>query len=231
MPNKPKNISGQRFGRLIVLESTNDRKPNGSIVWRCLCDCGNITLSISSELKRGNKKSCGCLSKEVAAITAKTKATHGMYLTRTYSIWANLIQRCTNVKSKHYLNYGAKGITVCDKWLKFEGFLEDMGEVPEGDYSIDRINNSDGYYLSNCRWATRAEQNRNHSRNLYITWSNETRVITDWAKELKININTLKNRIKKGWDLNKVFTTPVKKMNRRKKKSHLSVVSGGNSCS
>jgi len=87
--------------------------------------------------------------------------THGMYKSITYSSWRSMIHRCTNVKGRQYPDYGGRGITVHEDWRKFENFLADMGERPSRDYSLDRIDNDGNYEPSNCRWATRSEQQKN----------------------------------------------------------------------
>jgi hypothetical protein len=145
-------LIGQRFGRLTVIEAAGGNK-SGKKLWKCQCDCGEIKTIQHSNLRSGGTKSCGCLRKDTAT-------THGMTGTPTFKSWDTMIQRCNNRKTGNYKRYGKKGITVCDRWLKFENFFADMGERPEGK-SIDRINSYGNYESSNCRWATPAEQSRN----------------------------------------------------------------------
>lgn len=124
-----------------------------------------------------------------------------------------MIQRCTNPNDKRYKNYGGRGITVCKRWRNsFEKFLEDMGEPPTKEHSIDRINNNGNYCKSNCRWVTRKEQNRNKRNNRLITYKGKTQCLIEWAEEYNINYDTLWCRIYKyGWPIEKALTTPVKK--------------------
>lgn len=86
--------------------------------------------------------------------------THGMWRTPTYKTWDGMLQRCNNPKKSNYPHYGGRGIKVCEKWLKFENFFQDMGERPE-ELTLERINNNKGYFKGNCKWTTRTEQSRN----------------------------------------------------------------------
>ena len=156
------NLIGQTFGRLYVLErnhavSGKNREAN----WFCRCECGNITSVRSYLLRKGHTKSCGCLVIEHAAQMNPPK--HGMYNTPTYHTWEGMKQRCLNPEATRYPDYGAKGITVCERWRIFENFLEDMGERPEGK-TLDRINPFGDYEPNNCRWATPKEQANNQRR-------------------------------------------------------------------
>jgi hypothetical protein len=151
---------GQRFARLIAL-SVAERAKNGNEQWSFQCDCGNTTIARTVDVRRGFKRSCGCLMKETSALTAKMNATHGMVGTSEYNTWAHIIQRCTNPLNSGWKCYGARGISVCERWLKFENFLADMGQRPAPHLSIDRINNDGNYEPSNCRWATRKQQMNN----------------------------------------------------------------------
>jgi hypothetical protein len=89
--------------------------------------------------------------------------------------------RCENPKAKNYSLYKLRGITVCDRWRKFENFLADMGDVPP-DLQIDRIDNDGIYEPENCRWATRSQQQRNKSTNRILTYNGETRCIAEWCE-------------------------------------------------
>jgi len=127
----------------------------------CQCDCGTIKSVSLSNLRYNKIKSCGCLKSKLLIIK---NTTHNNSITNnrtlTYNSWACMIQRCTNPKNHKYEIYGGRGITICDRWKKFENFLEDMGQRPTNT-TIDRINVNGNYEPSNCRWATPKQQNNN----------------------------------------------------------------------
>lgn len=147
------NMKGWRFGNAVVLRHLRTQR-NGSR-WLCRCDCGREFEAGGSNLRAGDINSCGCLRS-----VAQMKHGHNVRRTLTYNSWANMIQRCNNSNHPRYKDYGGRGITVCERWLRFENFLEDMGEAPP-DHTIERKNNDRGYFKKNCKWATRAEQNKN----------------------------------------------------------------------
>lgn len=129
-----------------------------------------------------------------------------------YAIWNGMMARCYNEKHEAYANYGGRGITVCERWKNYDNFVADMGARPSPQHTIDRINNDMGYELSNCRWATRKEQNRNRSDNTLITYKGETLTVTEWAERLGIASNTMFNRLSRWKDLEKVMNyTPTAK--------------------
>ena len=137
---------------------------------------------------------------------------HGMRHTKIYYVWCGMKLRCYNKNSKSYKNYGSKGIKVCDEWkndfFKFYEWAIDNG-YKEG-LTIDRINNNGNYEPSNCRWITRAEQNRNYSRNHYLTYKGETLCLTDMANKYNINESVLLYRIKNGWKMEEAINGRTK---------------------
>lgn len=152
------DITGRRFGRFVVLgRHSQDRW--GYWRWLCRCDCGREKDVAGAELKKGSTKSCGCLRKEAPFPTWLVK--HGESYSREYACWRSMWDRCTNPKINGYQYYGARGISVCDRWKVFENFLADMGRRPSPRHSIDRKDNNGDYEPSNCRWATASEQQRN----------------------------------------------------------------------
>lgn len=155
-----KDIGGQRFGRLIALEPTGEKR-HGQHVWLCRCDCGNLKCIPIGQLnaKSGKTQSCGCLLKE-----ARSNFRHGMTDTPIHTRWWGVIQRCYYPNSISYPRYGAKGIRVCDRWLTFENFYADMGEPPTPDAQLDRLDPKGDYCPENCQWLSQRENTRKAAR-------------------------------------------------------------------
>lgn len=205
------NIIGRRYGRLIVKSLVfRDRSGSG---YKCLCDCGNSKTVRRSSLTQEFTKSCGCLAKELSSLRLRGKKyslKHGMRNTITYSSWQRMRNRCGNKNTPDFKYYGARGITVCDRWDDFINFFEDMGECPVG-FSIDRIDNNNGYSPENCRWSNHHAQMNNTRMNVFIKFKGETLTISQWATRLGINKSTLSSRISKlGWTNERALTMPAR---------------------
>ena len=113
---KFKDITGQRFGRLVAIKPTEKRQ-GSSVIWECICDCGKKCKISSNSLNRKLTQSCGCLWRERSK---KSHTKHGMAYAPIYKIWANMIQRCENPNHKSYKNYGGRGITVSEEFHNFQ---------------------------------------------------------------------------------------------------------------
>lgn len=162
------------------------------------CKCGNEFTRILNTVREGHTKTCGKCTK-----WASTKI-HGLSDTVEHNTWMGMHRRCYKTNRKDYPDYGGRGVIVCDRWLNsFENFLADMGMRPSPKHSIDRFPNKDGNYEpNNCRWATPFEQANNKRNSVYITFLNTTMTAAGWSKIIKINGDTLTNRIRKGWPPN-----------------------------
>lgn len=212
------DITGQKFGRLTVIEMAG-RSKSGRVLWRCKCDCGNEKIVKGVELRKGCVCSCGCLHKDVMAkVNRQTKTTHGGVHSRLYSIWRGMKKRCYCENSEAYHNYGGRGIKVCDEWKEsFENFMKwAMQSGYDAKLTIDRIDVNGDYTPQNCKWSTTREQQLNKRNNHLLTMNGVTHPISKWAEITGISKNVLLDRTKRGWDDEKTLTTPP--LNRGKKK-------------
>lgn len=185
---------GDKFGKLTV-ERFADKKH----YFACVCECEERTIVYGSHLRCGDTKSCGCLRGKY----------HGMKNSPEYKSWADMIQRTTNPKCSKWDGYAGRGITVCQRWRKFENFFKDMGKKPSAHYTLERKNNDGNYEPSNCKWATMKEQNRNSSHNHILEFGGKKQCMTAWAEEKGINSHTLFGRLKRGWSVRRALTEKV----------------------
>lgn len=125
-----------------------------------------------------------------------------------------MMQRCNDPNADNFKHYGGKGISVCERWRDFAAFLADMGEC-KNDETLDRIDNAKGYEPGNCRWATMAEQNRNRSHCVKLSYQGRTMILRDWATEIGISPNALAQRIYLGWSVERALVTPLKKRTKK----------------
>lgn len=187
-----KDITGQRFGRIVVKRLHGRKGRQGALTWWCLCDCGKEFEVAGTKLKAGNTTSCGC-----AKIDRLTK--HGMSGIPEHAVWMSILQRCDNPSSPAWSYYGGRGIRVCERWREFANFLDDMGRRPSHRHSIDRIDNDGNYEPGNCRWATMQEQCRNTRRTHFITIDGETLCVEDWAIRMGTKPSTIRSRLWRRW--------------------------------
>jgi hypothetical protein len=133
-------------------------------LWRLQCSCGNVWVLPHSQISEYGPRTCKTCAPK--ARDNKPIAPRGKYHKQThpsYGTWYAMIRRCTSPKHVNYHRYGGRGITVCARWMDFDLFVEDMGIRPDNQ-SIDRKDNSKGYYKANCRWATAKEQRANQTK-------------------------------------------------------------------
>lgn len=186
-----KNLIGERFGILTVVDFDH-KEGKGNYFYKCICDCGNECVKRLSYLKRTNRgrKSCGCWGKEYHK---EEKTTHDLSTTLEYTTWCKMKHRCNCTTSDVFKYYGGRGIKVCDRWNdSFENFLEDMGERPSPQHTLDRIDVNGDYCPENCRWATRYEQSNNMRKTLIFEYDNKTQSLSDWCNELGINKSAIR---------------------------------------
>lgn len=209
------DLTGQKFGRLTVVErAKNDTKNNTQ--WLCQCECGNKVIIRRHHLISDNTNSCGCLQKQRVSETHFIHGHNSYHQSKTHKTWHSMLQRCNNPKCQEYKNYGGRGIKVCKAWMKFEGFLQDMGERPPN-LTLDRKNNDGDYCKENCRWITNKEQQRNKRTNRAITIGDETKCVAGWCEELGLRYHTVITRLQRGWsDEEALEIVPRKRKTKRK---------------
>lgn len=208
-PNS-KDKSGMVCGRLTVLSRVVPGKDH-SYDWLCRCECGKV-VSVNSRklnLKFLKKQSCGCSTSE---LISNALTTHGDSASREHHTWSGIIQRCHNPNSPAFLNYGGRGIKVCERWRKsYESFLNDMGRCPFG-FTIERKNNNGDYEPENCCWDTRIKQGRNRRNNKIFTVRGITGCMSELAECFGIGTRTVWHRIRKArWSVEDAFLKPVMK--------------------
>ena len=200
--SKVKDISGSRYGMLVV-KVFHGKDKSGTALWVCVCDCGTEKVIRGNALKSGRSKSCGCMigAKHGHRRTSKTSP--------EYATWVSMMSRCNNINDPYFYLYGGAGIKVCEKWGAFESFYKDMGERPAGK-TIDRIDAGKGYFKENCRWATAREQARNRRTNVILKTPSGEMCISAAAEKYGLCVTTLKNRLLRGWSVEKAVMTPAR---------------------
>lgn len=197
------DLTGEKSGKLTAIKPHGSDK-RGSALWLCRCDCGNESIVLASNFKKGQSKSCGCSRFEVK---------HGHAIkndeTSTYQTWLHMRQRCLNPCNDSYHNYGGRGISICSEWESFEQFLKDMGERPHG-LTIDRIDNSKGYFKENCRWTDKKTQLRNKRNNRLVMWEGREVVLSELCERYAIGHQVVTSRLRLGWSIENALMRPLR---------------------
>ena len=206
------DLSGQRFGKLVVIERAPDfgTGRERQTMWKCRCDCGNTVDVRSHSLRNGHTQSCGCL------INERRHIKHGLSHSRIYQIYKAMIQRCYNSNSEHYDDYAGRGIVICDEWrhdfLSFRDWAVASGY--QDDLTIDRIDVNGNYDPENCRWADRKTQTVNRRGTVRIEYNNQIHTIEEWSQITGIAAGTLRTRLyTRKWSVEKSLTTPISEAN------------------
>lgn len=198
MSRKPNNLINNRYGKLLVVEIT-DQRVSGGVVFKCICDCGNQKLISGYHLTSGNTKSCGCAQYD-------TQFKHGLRYTLEYGIWSSMLGRCTNLNDPSYHLYGGRGITVCERWKTFENFYNDIGNSrPSEKHSLERENTNGNYEPSNVSWATCIDQANNRRNNVHVEYCGEDFTIAELARKHEIPYKRLYKRLDRGWSVEKAI--------------------------
>ena len=133
---------------------------------------------------------------------------HGHRKHPLYATWCNMRARCDNLKHPAYKNYGGRGIYYDPKWAVFTNFLDDVGEKPYPEATLDRINNDGPYTKENCRWAERSVQRRNSRQIVPVTIGEETKLLTEWCSVYNITIGSVHRRLRNGEDIVSALSRP-----------------------
>lgn len=216
-------FAGQCFYSLTVVDKfqIQGRK---SKAWfcRCLCSCGVEKITRLQGLLSGRTKSCGCFQKasfRARSLGSAHNTSHGHKRgnrsSKTYNTWRSINQRCCCKSHAGYKNYGARGITVCDRWRKFENFLEDMGERPRG-MTIERKRNDGNYEPANCIWADNFTQANNKRTNRRLTFAGESHTVKEWSLRHGITATLIIKRLDDlKWTVERTLTTPSRQWVRK----------------
>lgn len=185
-------LTGAVYKRLTVIE----RVPNGKrgVRWRCVCECGRNVIAYGRDLVAGIKGSCGCLR-------GKASFKHGLTGTALYHCYKNMRRRCDDPKNNSYANYGGRGISYCDKWLTFEGFLDDMQSSYTPGLTLERKDVNENYCKENCCWADRVAQANNRRSNHRISYNGKDYTMAELSRELGVDPDLFRGKIHGGFSV------------------------------
>lgn len=217
---KLNDLSGKKFGNLTVIERVQSPKRK-RVKWKCLCDCGAVTVTSGDRLIRGVTKSCGCLAKKALRDGGLANKKYPDDSQRLQQILHGMKNRCNNKNTASYQYYGGRGIQVCDEWnndfMAFYNWAKNNGYSDE--LSIDRIDNEKNYEPVNCRWATQSEQMENRRRwerrkTVFVPFRGEAVSIPELSERFSISRELLYDRIRRyKWSAEKAVTVPNRRGN------------------
>lgn len=201
---KVKDMVGVSYGKLLVTEVLIFRRKAYCI---CRCECGNHTRTSAWNLQNDVTKSYGCSGRNGSPVNVR----HGMYYTRVYSIYRNMMERCYGKKSNNYKNYGGRGITVCDEWKtsvsEFCSWALANGYADT--LTIERKDVNAGYNHSNCTWVPMKQQVRNRRCTKTVIFQGVERVLGELCEEYHLPYKRVWARIARGWSLADALKTPL----------------------
>ena len=215
-----KDITGQRFGRLIAIGLHHKKRKNSGgnlIYWLFKCDCGKTKITEKWSVISGDAKSCGCLRSE---LIIKKNFKHGMAKRLPkpdgfYKCWSDMKAQCLNINNLKYKYFGERGIKIDNNWLNFINFKKDLLESYNSHIkkfgrglkytSLSRKDYTKGFFKENCYWALINERANNKRLNIKLTFNGKTLGLREWAKKLNIKYNTLRNRYQKGWPIKEIL--------------------------
>jgi hypothetical protein len=213
------DITGKTFNKLTAVKYLGII--NKRSYWECLCVCGSVKKIESDNLKSGKVKSCGCFrAKYIGGNSVGNATTHGLSNHKMYPVWNAMRSRCLNPNNERYGDYGGRGISICDRWLKFENFYKDMGDSYIEGLTIERKNTNGNYEPSNCKWDTRKVQARNTRSNKVITYKGVTATVAEMCETLGIDLRIVYRRLYDGWSVLDAIESPcmLSKINYSKRK-------------
>ncbi len=182
-------LPGLTFGKLTIVEEIATKGSNRVVMTKCVC--GNVKARFLNDVIHRTRSCIRC-----RAVRVKHGHASDRNVSKTYNTWAGMLRRCNNPKNPKYQDYGGRGIFVCERWLKFESFLEDMG-ISEPGMELDRRCNNSGYFKENCRWVTRAENTRNTRRNAWVEFMGNTLCFSDACAKFNLHPNTVNYHAKR----------------------------------
>ena len=197
---------GARYKNCSVISSSDIRDAQGFKQWTCKCDCGATFVRRASILS--GISHCGCMSYVNRSVSHKK---HGLTKTAEFKSWDGAIQRCTNDRCKDFPNYGGRGISVCDRWIKsFDNFLSDMGKKPSASYSLDRIDVNGDYSPENCRWASSRQQASNRRNNVFVDVGGSKITLFEFCGyKTSPMYQRISYRLRHGWCLSDAIFQPA----------------------